>query len=198
MLTPRPTRHRTKNVAANLTVDGHFAICPVEDVSRSGLFLRTDLHLPVGLSTVLDLAQPGLKKRIRLPGTVARVGSNGRLGIGIKFDRFDHETQQQFDQFGRQFEGAEGTVTIAAATAALTGQAPPAEGPASTLAPQTPALSLEQTQLEVDVKGLRQHLAERDATLAEKEREVATLREVLERTMVALKVARRRLGYTDL
>jgi hypothetical protein len=96
----RFSRVRARNVAAHLRVEDQASICQVEDISRGGLFVRTDQRLPIGLPVVIDLARPGLKKPLRLTGVVAQ-HSDSRHGIGVSFDPLDRESEARLGEILR-------------------------------------------------------------------------------------------------
>jgi len=65
-----------------------------EDLSSSGLFVRTERRLPVGAHVPMELSFPGLLRALRLSGEVvrAREPAGGRHGgLGMRFVEADPE-----------------------------------------------------------------------------------------------------------
>jgi hypothetical protein len=56
----------------------------VEDVSRSGLFMRSPRHLTPGAAAELDLDLPG-EETLRLTAEVVRVEMEPRPGMALRF-----------------------------------------------------------------------------------------------------------------
>ena len=74
-----PVRARAQCRAQGLVVDGL-----VEDVSRSGLFLRVPRTMRPGTAAELDLDLPG-EPTLRLPAEVVRVDDEPKPGMGLRF-----------------------------------------------------------------------------------------------------------------
>ena len=74
-----PVRARAQFRANGLVIDGL-----VEDVSRSGLFMRSPRHLDPGASAELDLDLPG-EETIRMMAEVVRVEHEPRTGMALRF-----------------------------------------------------------------------------------------------------------------
>ena len=74
-----PVRARAQFRVEGLVVDGL-----VEDVSRSGLFMRVPAHLDLGSAAELDLDLPG-EETMRLTAEVVRVEHEPQPGIGLRF-----------------------------------------------------------------------------------------------------------------
>ncbi len=74
-----PVRARAQFRVDGLVIDGL-----VEDVSRSGLFMRSPRHLEAGAAAELDLDLPG-EERLRLTAEVVRVERGERRGMALRF-----------------------------------------------------------------------------------------------------------------
>jgi uncharacterized protein (TIGR02266 family) len=74
-----PVRVRVRCRAHGVVIDGL-----VEDVSRSGLFMRAPKQIHLGAYTELDLDLPG-EATIHLPAEVVRVEESPRAGMALRF-----------------------------------------------------------------------------------------------------------------
>ena len=74
-----PVRARAQFKADGLVIDG-----VVEDVSRSGLFMRSPRAMAPGSAAELDLDLPG-EETLKLTAEVVRVESEGRVGMALRF-----------------------------------------------------------------------------------------------------------------
>ena len=74
-----PVRARAQFRADGLVIDGL-----VEDVSRSGLFMRAPRQLDPGASAELDLDLPG-EETLHLKAEVVRVERAPRQGMALRF-----------------------------------------------------------------------------------------------------------------
>jgi uncharacterized protein (TIGR02266 family) len=74
-----PVRVRARCRSHGVVIDGL-----VEDVSRSGLFLRASNAISEGSSAELDLHLPG-EDTLRLAVRVVRVERGPRVGMGLRF-----------------------------------------------------------------------------------------------------------------
>lgn len=185
----RHTRVRARNVAAHLRVEDQASICQVEDISRGGLFVRTDQRLPIGLPVVIDLARPGLKKPLRVTGVVAQ-HSDARHGIGVSFDPLDRESEARLGEILRDLGAyapppAPAPAPVGAAAAAPT---PVATGTttgttANPFAKSTPTATMpaDENRLLIQIKGLMMELGTREQTLSQAERELAAAKDEIER-----------------
>src|SRR5260221_8198560 len=98
-------RVRARSVTAHLKAGTLQIVGEVENLSRSGLFVRTDEVLSVGDKVQLDLVRVDGKSVLSLPGLVAdtlkadRAASLGRkTGLGIAFDPIsDPELKERLD-----------------------------------------------------------------------------------------------------
>ena len=69
---------------AQFRVDGLVIDGLVEDVSRSGLFMRSPRQMDPGSSAELSLDQPG-EERLQLTAEVVRIERSPRVGMGLRF-----------------------------------------------------------------------------------------------------------------
>lgn len=74
-----PVRARAQFKVDGLVIDGL-----VEDVSRSGLFMRAPRSMAPGSEAELDLDLPG-EETLKLQATVVRVENEGRTGMALRF-----------------------------------------------------------------------------------------------------------------
>jgi uncharacterized protein (TIGR02266 family) len=75
-----PVRVQAQCRSSDMVIDGL-----VEDVSRSGLFLRSPTYARPGSQAELDLTLPD-EQRLRLNAEVVRVETDpGRAGMGLRF-----------------------------------------------------------------------------------------------------------------
>jgi uncharacterized protein (TIGR02266 family) len=74
-----PVRVRVQCRSQGAVIDGL-----VEDVSRSGLFLRAPRLVHEGSTLEIDLDLPG-EEMLRVSAEVVRVESTPRAGMGVKF-----------------------------------------------------------------------------------------------------------------
>ena len=74
-----PVRVRVQCRAHGLVIDGL-----VEDVSRSGLFMRAPRSIEEGSTLEIDLDLPG-EETLHLVAEVVRVETTARPGMGVKF-----------------------------------------------------------------------------------------------------------------
>jgi hypothetical protein len=74
---------------------------PVEDVSRGGLFLRTEATLPIGTRHPIELRRAGGRKGLSMSGWVVRqvpgpdAAEDTVAGLGILFDALDPEMEAE-------------------------------------------------------------------------------------------------------
>jgi PilZ domain len=74
-----PVQMRARCRAFGIVIDGL-----VEDVSRSGLFMRAPKQIRPGSATEIDLELPG-EATIQLAAEVVRIEESPRLGMALKF-----------------------------------------------------------------------------------------------------------------
>jgi len=188
----RHQRHRAANVAAHMRMENRIALCKVEDISESGVFIRTDESLPLGLAVSVDLAQPGVRKALRLTGKVARQSSRGKVGIGIQFDGLDPDTHARLveliAELGRARVGPSRpeAVEATAPDRPFELQHPQAEDelleppPSVERAAQAQPDQANQAKLFIQVRGLLMELGSRDEALRKKDAEIAALKAEIE------------------
>ncbi len=75
-----PVRARAQCRVQGVVLDGL-----VEDVSRSGLFLRVGKLVRPGTAAELDLDLPGEETTLRLTVEIVRVEIEPRPGLGVRF-----------------------------------------------------------------------------------------------------------------
>ena len=160
-------RVRARSVTARLRAGDTEIAGEVENLSRSGLYVRTDELLFVGAKVQVELARPDGKRVLSLPGCVAdmieadRAASLGRkIGMGISFDPIgDAEAAGQLDGLLRDL-------------ANVTQEAlPPVRDDG-----ELQRLRAQLRSLLIDVSDLKRSLAERDALIEQLRRELAELK----------------------
>ncbi len=78
--------------------------CPIQDISKSGLLLATDLSIEAGVSLSMTFDLPGYKKPIKVEGEVVRsIAPDARrgtmAGIGIRFGEFNGDSQKRLEKY---------------------------------------------------------------------------------------------------
>ncbi|MCX6128723.1 MAG: PilZ domain-containing protein [Proteobacteria bacterium] len=78
--------------------------CSIQDVSKSGIFLTTEIDIEEGTKLSLSFCLPGYKKPIKVEGEVVRhIAADPRkstpAGIGIRFDDFNGDSQKRLDKY---------------------------------------------------------------------------------------------------
>jgi len=72
----------------------------VDDLSRLGLFLRSDYLDTPGAEVIIDLDLPGSVRPLRLLGEVVRVETRpDRSGMGIRFGTMAEDTRRPLANF---------------------------------------------------------------------------------------------------
>jgi len=118
----RFTRVRAQGMAAHLSTQQGRTACQVENISRGGVFVRTDALLEVGAELAVDLVKPGWKKQIALRARVSSraeaMDAGGRKGsmpgLGLQFVQLDAAQHERLRallrELGAPDEGAEVTL----------------------------------------------------------------------------------------
>ena len=78
--------------------------CPIQDVSKSGILLATEINIDPGTKLSLSFALPGYKKPIKVDGEVVRqIAADGRrqtkAGLGIRFGEFNGDSQKRLEKY---------------------------------------------------------------------------------------------------
>ena len=78
--------------------------CPIQDISKSGILMATELNLEPGTLLELSFEIPGYKKPIRVDGEVVRIikarkNSEDLPGIGVRFEDFKGDSQKRLDKY---------------------------------------------------------------------------------------------------
>jgi uncharacterized protein (TIGR02266 family) len=181
----RAPRIRALGLSVRLDAAGKQVDCVAENISRGGLFARTDEDLPVGTPLRIDVVRPGWKQALSLGGRVVRKANwraiEGRSppGVGIQFSALDERLQVKLQQ-----------ALIALRTASRRAQqAPGPEAQAGALSPEVQA-SLPPTLSEV-LDYFKRRCDQLNAEVARRDQEVARLK-------AELQAARARLLAIDL
>jgi len=90
-----PVRIRALYRSSGVVIDGW-----VDDLSRLGLFLRSDYLDTPGSEAIIDLDLPGNARPLRLSGEVVRVETRpDRSGMGIRFGSLTEDTRRPLANF---------------------------------------------------------------------------------------------------
>jgi hypothetical protein len=182
-------RVRARSVTARVQAGVQQIEGEVENLSRSGLFVRTEELLEVGERVQLDLLRTGGKSVLSLPGLVAdtlepdRAASLGRkTGIGISFEPIvDPDLKERLDQLLRQLivvtSDGQAPAAPGRQASAAPGRPPPVVAPADQ--EELQRLRAQVRGLLIDVADLKRSVAERDAQIGEQRVELERLRNAL-------------------
>lgn len=100
----RETARVTHEGFAKFDFKGKSVECPIEDISRSGILLTTDLAIEPGTKLSLTFELPGYLKAIKVEGEVIRLiaGDSRRdisAGIGIRFGEFSGDSEKRLEKY---------------------------------------------------------------------------------------------------
>lgn len=78
--------------------------CVIQDISKSGILLATELDIKPGYRLDLSFEIPGYKKPIRVDGEVVRRIDDRRnpdnpTGLGVRFDDFKGDSQKRLEKY---------------------------------------------------------------------------------------------------
>lgn len=85
-------------------------LCPIGDLSKSGILLSTQLTMKPGSLIELSFVVPGYKKPIRITGEVVRSITKGQdrpkeqLGIGVRFKHFHGDSKKRLESYIEKFQ----------------------------------------------------------------------------------------------
>jgi hypothetical protein len=71
-------------IPVELSKNGFIFQCSTQNISKSGVFIKTDFRFHIDQKVNMNFSPPKINKEISVGGKVIRVGSSG---IGVKFDR---------------------------------------------------------------------------------------------------------------
>jgi uncharacterized protein (TIGR02266 family) len=163
-----------------LSASGKRIRSTAENISRGGLFARTDEDLPVGTLLRIDVVRPGWKQALTLGGRVVRKADRQAIqegsppGVGVEFGELDEHRLSRLQQTLIELRSAARPET----------PAPPAADPQPFRIPLPPPAA-DELQL------FRRRCEELAALLATRDAELARLR-------VELQAARARLRAIDI
>ncbi len=96
------------------------------NISRGGLFVRTDRPLPVGTAFLFRLSLPGRAEPLEVSGEVVHAGGGAEPGMGIRFVWPDAAAREAFEREVQQLLedslGPEAAAALLAPTKAPPGQ----------------------------------------------------------------------------
>ena len=100
----RETARVTHSGVATFEWKGKTVECPIEDISRSGILIATDLDIEPGSRVSLSFELPGYLKAIKAEGEVVRriAGDSRRdvsAGLGIRFEEFSGDSQKRLEKY---------------------------------------------------------------------------------------------------
>ncbi|MBC7532117.1 MAG: PilZ domain-containing protein [Oligoflexus sp.] len=100
----RETSRVTHPGLATFEYKGQMLECSIQDISRSGILLATDLTIEPGVKLSLSFELPGYLKAIKVECEVIRriVGDSRRdisAGLGIRFDEFNGDSQKRLEKY---------------------------------------------------------------------------------------------------
>ena len=86
---------------AHFQLDANDIICPIGDLSQTGMLLSTDHEIPDGTEIKVEFELPGSKKPIRIKGTVVRTlrSLNQTNGVGIRFLEFLGDSERRLARY---------------------------------------------------------------------------------------------------
>ena len=78
--------------------------CSIQDVSKSGILLTTEMDIPAGTKLSLSFSLPGYKKPSKVEGEVVRrinadTRKNTPAGLGIRFEDFNGDSQKRLEKY---------------------------------------------------------------------------------------------------
>jgi two-component system cell cycle response regulator len=97
----RTTERITLHGTAQLTISGKEEVCPIRDLSNSGILLATDTEISDGSEVEIIFDLPNQKKPISVSGEVVRTikFSNNQTGVGIRFVKFRSDSQKRLEKY---------------------------------------------------------------------------------------------------
>ena len=96
---PRLALRAISRVKVDLSRGTKLVLCQTENISATGMLLRTDQEYPIGTEFSFELALPGIDKPIRGRAQVVRNTLQRRervTGVGVRFQQFDGSDAQRF------------------------------------------------------------------------------------------------------
>lgn len=99
---PRVQLRALSRLRLNLEKEGSVTLCQTENVSATGMLIRTDLSLAVGSEIGFELSLPGEAKPVRGKARVMRQTMKGHeriSGIGLAFEHFDGDDGERLAAF---------------------------------------------------------------------------------------------------
>lgn len=96
---PRLALRVISRVKVEVSRGTKLVLCQTENISTSGMLLRTDQEYPVGTEFAFELALPGVDKPIRGQARVVRNTLQRRervFGVGVRFSQFEGSDAQRF------------------------------------------------------------------------------------------------------
>ena len=81
--------------------NGTEMICPISDLSQSGMLVAATEKIPEGTDIVVEFDLPGGKKPVKIQGLVVRNLQNGNqiVGVGIRFVQFTGDAEKRLEKY---------------------------------------------------------------------------------------------------
>lgn len=100
----RDTDRVTHGGAVEFDYQGQTNHCNIQDISKSGVLLETDLNIAPSTTLYLSFFIPGYKKAIRVEGDVVRrinadPNKNTGFGLGVRFKSFQGDSQKRLEKY---------------------------------------------------------------------------------------------------
>lgn len=99
---PRMALRAISRVKVELSRGIKLVLCQTENISATGMLLRTDQEYPVGTEFAFELALPGVDRPIRGRALVVRSTLQRRervTGVGVRFSQFEGSDGQRFSGY---------------------------------------------------------------------------------------------------
>ena len=224
----RYPRVHARNVSAHLIVADQSSPCLIQDISAGGIFIQTPEAMPVGMPVSVSLARPGWTTVLRLSGrvvwamavrTAAKKG--GLPGMRIKFDGLSQANAMQLSTLlknlgaadtpallAREVEGVRRSQPVLLTdrlrrddtTITIPGYqpSPPRPPPSGPRFSNQGVSGSDSPRLIVQVQGLLMQMGELQNQLDQREKELATLKDLLAQKEEALGQADRERRAAEL
>ncbi len=100
----RGTERVNHEGSVSFDYQGKIIECSIQDVSKSGILLTTEINIDAGTKISLIFSLPGYKKPIKVEGEVVRrINADSRkntpAGLGIRFEDFNGDSQKRLEKY---------------------------------------------------------------------------------------------------
>jgi Tfp pilus assembly protein PilZ len=111
-----PVKRRHRRIAARFEVRpkdlSELEAIFTRDVSSGGMFLETDMELPLGKNLSLTIYHPVSKRGFTMDSVIRRKSSDGPKGVGVEFTGMDDARRHRFETFVEDGLAALSDITI--------------------------------------------------------------------------------------